>query len=403
MNIQDRLRHCAKHTGLDAVVELLTEAAAHIEGLNSIPKVQGGEPVPFLLNGTRFKMSFQTDLDADLDPITTLTCFNNFQNQLDGRWVALVAAEDDVHLKLRAAQPGLATQAEVTDEQINDLIAANAVLIRGSFGVVGYDALRQFARAILALRPQAVQPMTDEHHGLDTDERVCFYEQDFYVLSNFSSFRVTFDGQTFDTSEAAYHYQRFASAEDRRAVQYAYSAHDAFRYAQDNKTRQRPDWDTVKVSIMRDILMAKVAQHDYVRRKLLATGDRELVENSWRDNFWGWGAEQNGQNILGKLWMSIRSELRGITAQADLWCIHIPGPDEVHAAPSKEAADHMAAKHNAAMATFYSSGAPNLEFAPSIENVQAVAIKWPYDQQSHADELREFDWSGWGLTKKDDK
>lgn len=87
----------------------------------------------------------------------------------------------------------------------------------------------------------------------------------------------------------------------------------------------------------------------------------------------------------------------------DPWCIHIPGPDEVHAAPSKEAADHMAAKHNAAMATFYSSGAPNLEFAPSIENVQAVAIKWPYDQQSHADELREFDWSGWGLTKKDDK
>lgn len=88
----------------------------------------------------------------------------------------------------------------------------------------------------------------------------------------------------------------------------------------------------------------------------------------------------------------------GITAQADLWCIHIPGPDEVHAAPSKEAADHMAAKHNAAMATFYSSGAPNLEFAPSIENVQAVAIKWPYDQQSHADELREFDYASWGIT-----
>lgn len=28
------------------------------------------------------------------------------------------------------------------------------------------------ARTILALRPQAVQPMTDEHHGLDTDERI---------------------------------------------------------------------------------------------------------------------------------------------------------------------------------------------------------------------------------------
>ena len=86
--------------------------------------------------------------------------------------------------------------------------------------------------------------------------------------------------------------------------------------------------------------------------------------------------------------------------ERDLWCIHIPGPDEVHAAPSKDAADHVAAKHNAAMATYYASGATNLEFAPPIESVQAVAIKWPHDQQSHADELREFDWSAWGLTQE---
>ena len=165
--------------------------------------------------------------------------------------------------------------------------------------------------SVYAAAPPARQPLTDEqHHGLDTDERVCFYEQDFYVLSNFSSFRVTFDGQAFDTSEAAYHYQRFASTEDRRAILYANSAHDAFRYAQDNKGRQRKDWDAVKVGIMRDILRAKVQQHEYVRRKLLATGDRTLVENSWRDDFWGWGPNRDGQNMLGKLWMEIRHELR---------------------------------------------------------------------------------------------
>lgn len=163
MNIQDRLRHCAKHTGLDAVVELLNEAAAHIEGLNSIPKVQGGEPVPFLLNGTRFKMSFQTDLDADLDPITTLTCFNNFENQLDGRWVALVAAEDDAHLKLRTAQPAQATQAEVTRDEVMQA-AKEATAPEWQDVVDGWHMgldLMAFARAILALRPvqaEAQQP-----------------------------------------------------------------------------------------------------------------------------------------------------------------------------------------------------------------------------------------------------
>jgi hypothetical protein len=61
---------------------------------------------------------------------------------------------------------------------------------------------------------------------------------------------------------------------------------------------------------MSDILYAKVEQHDYVRRKLLETGNRVLIENSWRDDYWGWGPYRDGQNVLGKLWMEIRAQLR---------------------------------------------------------------------------------------------
>lgn len=96
----------------------------------------------------------------------------------------------------------------------------------------------------------------------------------------------------------------------RAEIQGAISAHEAFKIAEANKTHRRKDWDVVKVGIMREILRAKVAQHEYVRRKLLATGDRELVEDSWRDDFWGWGAGRDGQNMLGKLWMEVRAELR---------------------------------------------------------------------------------------------
>ena len=53
-------------------------------------------------------------------------------------------------------------------------------------------------------------------------------------------------------------------------------------------------------------------KHWPIRRKLLATGDRELIEDSWRDDFWGWGPNRDGQNMLGKLWMEIRSELRAL-------------------------------------------------------------------------------------------
>jgi len=49
------------------------------------------EPVAFLANAMRFKLSFDSE--------GKVNCFWN-QKELDGRWVALVAAEDDCHLKL---------------------------------------------------------------------------------------------------------------------------------------------------------------------------------------------------------------------------------------------------------------------------------------------------------------
>lgn len=161
-----------------------------------------------------------------------------------------------------------------------------------------------------------------ECHGLDTPERVCFYEQDFYVLSNFSAFRIRLlvdDGSggevhcSFDTSEAAYHWFKFPNQPELQArIRAAQSAHDAFKLAEQHRDLRRSDWDDVKVGIMHDILRAKVDQHEYVRRKLLATGTRQLVENSWRDDFWGWGPTRAGQNVLGKLWMEIREELQRV-------------------------------------------------------------------------------------------
>lgn len=148
------------------------------------------------------------------------------------------------------------------------------------------------------------------HHKLDTDETVYFYEQDFYVLSNFSAFTLQWKSIRFDTSEAAYHWEKFTDPEIKQDIQFAPSAHEAFKIAESLKDRRRPDWDAVKVSIMREILRAKVKQHEYVKRKLLQTDNRRLVEDSWRDSFWGWGADRRGLNMLGNLWMEIRDEVR---------------------------------------------------------------------------------------------
>ena len=155
--------------------------------------------------------------------------------------------------------------------------------------------------------------MEYDNHKLDTDTQVFFYEQDFYVLSNFSAFTLRWRGIRFDTSEAAYHWEKFPGERQdklRAAIMLAPSAHAAFKFAQEHAAVARPDWPSVKVGIMREILRAKIDQHEYVRRKLLETGNRELVEDSWRDDFWGWGQDRAGRNMLGTLWMEIRAELR---------------------------------------------------------------------------------------------
>ena len=49
-----------------------------------------------------------------------------------------------------------------------------------------------------------------ELHGLDTEHEVFFYEQEFYVLSNFSAFSLMWQGHRFPTSEHAYHWEKFS-------------------------------------------------------------------------------------------------------------------------------------------------------------------------------------------------
>jgi len=152
--------------------------------------------------------------------------------------------------------------------------------------------------------------MTKENRlTLDTDTEVFFYENDHYYLSNFSAFEVGWKGITFPTSEHAYHWEKFPDMPVQQDIIVATSAHEALQLARQYKTAVREDWNQVRVGIMKEILRAKAQQHEYIRRKLQQSGTRTLIENSWRDDFWGWGPNRDGQNMMGKLWMEIRAEL----------------------------------------------------------------------------------------------
>lgn len=157
---------------------------------------------------------------------------------------------------------------------------------------------------------------TRQCHGMDSTWHVFFYEHDFYVLSNFSAFSIYFNGIQYPTSEHAYQAAKFmgmnniTATETADRIRWAKSAHEAFKIAEEMKNFRNPEWDKMRIDAMTKVLRAKVQQHSYVRRKLMDTGFRKLVENSWRDDFWGTGPDNDGANILGKLWMEIRKDIR---------------------------------------------------------------------------------------------
>jgi len=141
---------------------------------------------------------------------------------------------------------------------------------------------------------------------------VGFYEREFYVFSNFSSFQVEWMGYLWPTSEHAYQAARFfdRSPEYVQKIKDSRSAHEAFEIAQGNKQYQRDNWEAIKTEVMLEICRHKLQQNPYVWHKLELTNDEHLVEDSPVDSFWGWGADRQGRNELGKVWMKLREEVQ---------------------------------------------------------------------------------------------
>lgn len=152
----------------------------------------------------------------------------------------------------------------------------------------------------------------DRWLGEKMDEVIGFYPREFYPFDNFSSFKVEWNGYLFSSVEEAYQAASFMGSDEElvEKIKKSHSADEAQRIAYANRDKRREDWDDVKISIMEELLRLKIKQNPYVKKKLLQTEDYMIVEDSPKDDFWGWGPNRNGQNNLGKLWMKLRGELK---------------------------------------------------------------------------------------------
>jgi predicted NAD-dependent protein-ADP-ribosyltransferase YbiA (DUF1768 family) len=79
-------------------------------------------------------------------------------------------------------------------------------------------------------------------------------------------------------------------------------------------------WDLNRVRIVTNGILAKFQQNEDIKKVLLATGSKTLVEAAPHDRIWGIGlaekdavlipeAQWKGKNLLGKVLMDVRSKL----------------------------------------------------------------------------------------------
>ncbi|KAG8993593.1 hypothetical protein FRB90_000655, partial [Tulasnella sp. 427] len=151
---------------------------------------------------------------------------------------------------------------------------------------------------------------------------ILFYGENdkYYEFTNFAPYPVVFRGKEYPTSEHLFQARKFL---DHRPLlaEHIRKGSDRPRFAFNEARRFAPetrkDWKEKSIEIMEEIIEAKFTQHVKLKRLLLDTGERYLIENAGQyDDFWGNGADGNGRNELGLALMRLRKTLRERDANA---------------------------------------------------------------------------------------
>lgn len=141
---------------------------------------------------------------------------------------------------------------------------------------------------------------------------IYFYHQDrpYGFFSNFSPHPIRLRGREWPTSEHFFQAQKFEGQPYEEEIRLARTPGLAARLGRSRAVPLRSDWEGVKDDVMREALRAKFTQHEDLRVHLLVTGTAKLVEHTRLDSYWGDGGDGTGRNILGRLLMELRDELR---------------------------------------------------------------------------------------------
>jgi thioredoxin len=174
-------------------------------------------------------------------------------------------------------------------------------------------------------------------------EAIYFYNQrevPYGVFGNFPFFTIEIDGVEWKSTEIFFQAKKFEGTPSEIEIKNAETSRLAAEMGRDHSRPLRADWNEtkditalpdattlsadwekfvgrpmrVKDYIMLIAVRAKFGRYKNLADLLLATGDALIVEHTVRDDYWADAGDGTGVNMLGKILMIVRAELRRLSA-----------------------------------------------------------------------------------------
>lgn len=134
--------------------------------------------------------------------------------------------------------------------------------------------------------------------------------ENYQEFKNCSAHDFELEGEHWKSAEHYVQAQRFECNEIRALVRDSAYAFTAKSIARENPQALRDDWHIVRDQVVESAVRAKFASHPHLQEKLASTGEAEIIEASPMSRYWGAGADGTGKNMLGRILMKVRRELR---------------------------------------------------------------------------------------------
>lgn len=161
-------------------------------------------------------------------------------------------------------------------------------------------------------------------------DRVAFFGKEAF-LSNLHPATLVVNGESYSSTEKYYQIKKAEHFHDDITATKMKVLNDPaqiMKLGKNVKNFKQEEWETECRDVMMTANMAKYSQNPALRQALLDTGDKEILESSRHDTYWGTGlglrskhaltsTDFQGKNHMGQLLVLVRDHMKAIVQQEE--------------------------------------------------------------------------------------